>query len=1293
MKLKSKISVLVLMLMLMSNISMAQGGYDIYVKNATYSPSHVYEGDQVIVNFTVGNYGDGTATINVGLFVDNRSKVVDTLTVTLNGRESKEESLYWFAKEGHHVIYIFADYDNQINEVDEDNNLISIDINVEKPNYPVFPPENENATWWNEKWHYRVPVTASMFGERAGYEYRNKMVFCNINFTDLMNKIYYMQAGSFSKRTFLPSSVRVVEYELNNKTWVPYRNVGCNVILADDYDAVENANVTVMWVMQGDLSPHERRYYYIYWDTKENGEKPANIDIYSGIKNGEFEDTSSTAWKNYTTGTSKWEMGYEKDPLQGDECYGMHISGLYGNGLIWMKDAEAKISQQFNIPDEGQGNYILHASVYVYSDINIFEWDLAIGGKTIASGDVTSGWMEITKNITSYLSGRGTSSISFSVKITQSNVYTAPHSIDAYIDSVWLETENADVILYKNSTHGWWGDLMVKRDYTAGVEGENTLTNISVLSSASPKEIVAELYSPKGKLVAASMPLPDPCFEEGLSSFFVSDEKTAIAKTSEISHTGDKSVMLKLTNYIGNFRFEDESVKAGDTAGFRQNITHGIPMASIPSLYFWYKVEKASANANLNYTLLTTGSKPKFYTIPLSSLSQDGQWHKYEIPQSTLTRWRSLGGMASAVEIRLIATADDAECSVYIDDLGYSFMPANATDRTNWILNDLYTFTKGSDAGKWRLDITMTDGSDYRIEKSVILNVDAAANINVFDIKLPDELKEGEQGKFVVYLKNDGPKGIDENTPINVSLTIFQGTSNSIKMSKSIAGLAVNEIKTVEFEWTASYGEPSYNGTWQVMAKANENGRIPEWNKMDNWQIKTLNVIPRPDMEISMGDISFEPSHPSNGSTVNISVIVHNVGYKDGFCRIKIYEKKAGERRYTIIPNGSIEKTIAKGGDEKATVQWKGTNGTYHIKVMVECDDEINNGNNVAIKDIKVGGGMDITPPIIENVRASPDEQGIGEAVNISATIYDENTTIDRAIVYIMNDTDSTSYQMERVGESNVYYANVEINKIGKYEYYIEAWDSSLYGNKNDSSKYSFRIIYSGIETQPPEIKGVSATPERQVIGKAVNITAYVNDDTGIASVSICIERNGSTHTYEMKNKNGTKVYYYTSTYDTPGEYIYYITAIDSSANKNVNTSSNYTFEIPADYDGDGIPDEEEINIGANPENASDAINVGVDGYNGYLIWIEKGKKYVYWDANDNSIRDTELKDVDGDGVLDVLFDASGNGIFDHYYNPQTKNIGLYSIEEKQPNELVWIIPPVILFIIVAIAFVMTRKR
>ncbi len=1293
MKLKGKISVLVLMLMLMSNVSIAQGGYDIYVKDATYSPAHIYEGDEVRVNFTVGNYGDDTATVKVALFIDNRSRVIDEITITLNGKESKQESLYWFAEEGHHIIYIFADYDNQINEIDEDNNMISIDINVEKPNYPVFPPENENSSWWDGRWHYRVPVTASMFGERQGYDYGNKMVFCNINFTSLMNRIYYMQAGSFSKRTFLPSSVRAIEYRLDNKTWIPYRNVGCSVILNDDYDAKDNANVTVMWVMQGELSPHERRYYYIYWDTEENGEKPGNADIYSGIMNGEFEDASSTAWKNYTAGTSKWEMGYEKDPLQGDECYGMHIAGLYGQGFIWAKDAEAKISQQFDVPDEGQSYYILHAKVYVYSDINIFEWKLNIGGSTVASGDVTSGWMNITKNVTSYLKDRSTSSISFSLKVTQSNVYSAPHVIDAYIDSVWIETENADVKLYENSTHGWWGDVMVKRDYIAGVDGENILTNISIISSAYPKEVMAELYSPEGKLVAASMPLPDPSFEEGLFSFFISDEKTARAKVSEISHSGDKSVMLKLTDYIGNFRFEDENVKAGDTAGFRENITHGIPMASIPSLYFWYKVEKSSANANLNYTILTIGSKPRFHTIHLSDLTQDGQWHKYEIPASTLASWRSLGGMLAAVEIRLVAMADDAESSVYIDDLGYSFMPANATDRTKWILDDFHKFTKGSDAGKWRLDITMTDGSDYRIEKSVILNVDAAANINVFDIKLPEELKEGEKGTFVVYLKNEGPKGIDEDTPINVSLTISQDSS-TIKMSKSIAGLAVNEIKKVEFEWVASYGEPSYNGTWQVMARANEDGRIPEWNKADNWDVKTIKIVPRPDMKVSMEDISFSPSHPGNGSSTNISIIVHNIGYMDGFCRIKIYEKREGERRYTLIQNGSVEKTIGMQGEEKITIPWKAeNNGTYHIKVEVECDDEINEDNNVAIKDIKVGGDMDILPPIINNVMANPDEQAIGEEVNISAIIYDENTTIDRAILHILNSTSNTSYFMKRVGESDVYYARVRINEIGTYTYYIEAWDTSIYGNKNDSSKYSFRIIYAGIETQPPEIKGITATPGRQVVGKKVNITAYINDDTGIESVEIYVEKDGNAQMHEMKNKNGTKIYYYSSSYETPGEYVYYIVAVDSSANRNKNISSSYSFEIPEDFDGDGIPDEEEINIGANPENASDAINVGVDGYDGYLIWIESGKKYVYWDADDNTIRDTELKDVDGDGVLDILFDASGNGVFDHYYSKETKSIGLYSVEEKQPNELWWIIPPVILFIIVAVAFVMIRKR
>ena len=1298
MKLKGRIW-LVVVLLLIPSIS-AQQKTDIYVTNPEITPTDIYAGDQVIVNVTVGNSGEEAYNIAVALFVDNRTQTVDEIVIDKLGEgEERQVNLYWFAEEGEHTLFIFADYNGKIDEEDEDNNIISIEVSVKKPLYPPFPPVPANATWWDSNWHYRVPVTASMMGQRENFVSADKMVYCTINFTELMDKISYSQAGSFSKRTFYPNSVRVVEYVLSNNTWISMRNVGREVILSDDYDAIKNANVTVIWVMENNLNPHERRYYYIYWDTVENGYKRGEFGrIYSGIKNAEFEDKHSTQWKNITEGLIKWDIGYAKDPVEGDGCYKIYAKGALGKGGYIWPVSYAKVTQNFKVPDGGKTNYILHAKVFVFSDLDGIEWQLLIDGEAVESGYSTGGWVEINKNVTSYLKNRNSATISFKLEITQSLITTEQHEVYAYLDSFWIETPNVDVNVFINDSHGWWADAYgMESEYIAGVDGRDTMQYIEVKSIASPKEVVAKLYSPKAEVMKVSMPLPDPSFEiEDYTFLSTSNPQTTFASLqSNVVHSGERAVELRLDNYEGKWEFENEEVKEGDLARLKQNITYGISLTDLPNLYFWYNIEKSSSSAVLNYTLLTIGSSPKFHTIYLDDLIADGDWHRYDIPSHVLNAWRRSGGKVVAVEIRLIAMDDGAESTVYIDDLGYSFMPYNATDRTRWRIEDFYTFTGGDEIGKWRLDIIIADGSDYRIEKSFLINVDAAANLDIFKLEQPSQLKEGEEGKFVLYVTNHGPKEVPEDVPINVSLAIYQEEGDYIKMRKSIAGLAVDEVKKVEFEWTAIYGKEEYEGTWKIIARVNEKGEIPEWNMKDNWYASSIQVEPRPDLKIDMEDVAFMPSHPVANETFNISIIVHNIGYANASAKIRIFEKGEGDDKFILITNGSIEKFIEGKSWEKVVYPWKAEEGIYHIKVEVRCEEERNLKNNIVIKDIKVGGETDFNPPVIESIRIKPDIQAMGKNVNISATIFDENTTIDRAIVAIFNDIKEETYCMKRIGATDIYYINISINEIGYYSFVIRAWDTATLQNMKESEEKTFRIVYEDIETDPPIIKAISIDPPTavQVIFGKVNISALIDDESGIQKALLIVKHGDNEEIYEMK-EGKNKIYYCEKEYDKTGKFYYYIKAIDASANANYNVSSTNYFEIPVDYDLDDVPDIVEVDLGADPQNASQTINVSVGDEYGYLLWIEEKNEYVYWDRDDNITRETSKQDVNNDGIDEILFDVDGDGKYDYYYVTETKElVKYYEKEEKKVSETVWILPPLILFILVCISFLFIKKK
>ena len=1279
-------------------------------------PEEVYENDQVKITLTIKNVGGTNAEdIDIALYADSRDNPVDTVHISsLSAGGESEVTLYWIAKnEGNHTLFIFIDYEETIDESNEDNNMASIKIFVHKPIYPPFPPEAENAIWWNPQWHYRVPVAVKMFGQREGGVYENKFVSCTINFTALMDKISMQQPfGGFSERTFLPDSVRIVEYESENGTWKPGKSVGEEIILDGGYDAKENANVTLLWVLTGDVSPHEVRYYYIYWDTVENGKKEASSKIYSGIRNSEFENTHSLEWKNSSEPKSflkfaeigGWDMGYATDPVYGnDYCYKIHRKGM-----VWQNDWYAKVYQTFNIPDGGGANsYILHSSIYFDSDIEGIEWEISLDGSVLENGKGTSGWKNIVRNVTSYLKGRNTVTLSIKVVVTETNIGMESHEVNAYVDSCWIEVSpNCNVTLFKNETHGWWGEVSpISTSYIAGVKNRNKIKEINVTTVASPREIMASIYSPDGVFVKSSLPLPDAGFESGetYTDLHHSDVQTTNARIEgTIVHNGKKAVELNLHNYYGSMKFQDELVSPDDTAALRQTITQAVHISHLPSLWFWYNIDpsKYYDGSVLNYTLLVTGGKNRFYTIKIGELTKDGDWHKYEIPSSVVEKWKSKSGMVSGIEIRLIAKNEGAENIVYIDDLGYSFVPLEG-GRTSWKLTDFYTFQNGTNVGNWRIDVTLVDASNYKVESTQLINVEPAPNLDVFSVVAPNMMKEGQESIISVYVKNEGPKSIEENTPINVSLTLYQGeiSSQSIKMVKAISGLKKGETKKVDFTWRANYGDPSFNGKWSAIARVNEKGEIPEWQMTDNWNTASMEVEPVADMEIRVHEIDFSPSHPNKNDTVNITAIIHNIGYNPATAEINFLVKEKGARKYTLIPGGSIEKIVGKRDFVVLSVPWKAEqNGTYCIKIKIDCDDEYNKENNVAVKDIRVGGGIDASPPSIQNIRAVPSLQYLGEYINISAIITDNETSIDKAQVFIFNESGEFKKDvmkfMNRVGETDIYYYNTTYHAIGYYTFMIKAWDTAgdtvEWQNMQESKEKEFRIVYKGVETNGPSIRAISAYPQRQVLYGNVNISALINDTNGVEKAMVHVIYNNEEKVYEMHRIGGSKVYYYTHSYDQPGDYDYYIEAIDASANKNKNDTSSLLrhFSIPEDYDMDDVPDKVEIEAGANPKDANETINVSVGTEIGYLLWVENKGDYVYWDKEDNEVRDTGKK-----GVM-LLFDSNGDGEYDMSYDTQTGDIAPYKEEAGAGiGNILWMIPIIILFVLICLLFILIWRK
>jgi hypothetical protein len=289
---------------------------------------------------------------------------------------------------------------------------------------------------------------------------------------------------------------------------------------------------------------------------------------------------------------------------------------------------------------------------------------------------------------------------------------------------------------------------------------------------------------------------------------------------------------------------------------------------------------------------------------------------------------------------------------------------------------------------------------------------------------------------------------------------------------------------------------------------------------------------------------------------------------------------------------------------------------------------------------------------------------------------------------------------MWRLGDTDVFYYSQSFNEVGYYACQINAFDTAgnsegtEWENLGYSDVISFRIVYDGVETTPPSIRAIAASPQKQVIYGTVNISALINDSSGLTTVTLHMIYNNGEQAYAMSQRGITDIYYFTQAYDETGTYEYYIEAVDASANSNkYNTTQLYRyFIIPIDYDGDGVPDSVEIEAGTDPKDSDTTINVSIGNQIGYLLWKEDDSSYVYWSKNANELRSIEEKFIDNHKV--ILFDVGGDGTYDYHYNTVTGTIVPYQkISEAGLDDSVWIIPAIVLFGVICGLFIAIKRK
>jgi len=185
----------------------------------------------------------------------------------------------------------------------------------------------------------------------------------------------------------------------------------------------------------------------------------------------------------------------------------------------------------------------------------------------------------------------------------------------------------------------------------------------------------------------------------------------------------------------------------------------------------------------------------------------------------------------------------------------------------------------------------------------------------------------------------------------------------------------------------------------------------------------------------------------------------------------------------------------------------------------------------------------DSIAPVISGLAATPDPQETGLAVNLTTSVTD--TVAVQTVSAVVTDPLGAplgNFTLARLGATDTFYFEQTYGPLGMYG--VAVWASDPSGNPA-TAVTTFVIV----DTQPPVIQGVVATPPIQEPNLAVNVTASVTDNVGVQSVTANITGPGgsSLGNFTLARLGATDVYYVERPYAALGLYGLVAWALDTS--------------------------------------------------------------------------------------------------------------------------------------------------
>ena len=115
------------------------------------------------------------------------------------------------------------------------------------------------GSWWDSNWNYRVPLTVNT----GDYQRSDRPVEVAIGFTSFLASVDLLA-------NFDVNSIRVHEVDVNGEILLP-ENISFQFDPAADFNALNNAQGTLVFLLNGNTTVQTNRYFHVYFDV-EGGE-------------------------------------------------------------------------------------------------------------------------------------------------------------------------------------------------------------------------------------------------------------------------------------------------------------------------------------------------------------------------------------------------------------------------------------------------------------------------------------------------------------------------------------------------------------------------------------------------------------------------------------------------------------------------------------------------------------------------------------------------------------------------------------------------------------------------------------------------------------------------------------------------------------------------------------------------------------------------------------------------------------------------------------------------------------